>query len=572
MKEQGNLLLAIVLSLLILLGFQYFFEAPKMEKEAERKKHIEQTESLINNNSDNLEDDITGYLDLENALNKDERIKIDSPKLQGSISLKGLKFDDLTFKNYKETLNDDSKLITLFKPSSTKGGYFSNFGWIKVSSDENFNLPNDQTIWTTNSKKITNNNPAIFSWTNNQGIQFEQEISIDENYMFTIKQKVINNTDANISLSPVAKISRTDTPVTLGFFILHEGPIGVVDNVLEEIDYKDLKKNIGPIEYNSKGGWFGITDKYWLATLIPDQNSNVIARYQFYTKNNKEKYQVDYKGGIIEIPSNKSVTIKNLLYTGAKEVKLLDKYEKQYSIPRLDFAIDFGWYYFLTKPFLYILIFFNNIFGNFGISIILLTLLIKLIFFPLANKSYVAMQKMKELQPQLMRIKEMYKNDKAKLNQEMMGLYKREKVNPAAGCLPIIIQIPVFFALYKILFVSIELYQAPFYFWIQDLSVADPTSILNLFGLLPYDPNFLPKIINIGIWPLIMGISMWAQQKLNPQPTDPMQAKIFMFLPIFFTFILAPFASGLVIYWVFNNLFSMAQQILIKKRMEKGKK
>jgi len=572
MKEQGNLLLAIVLSLLILLGFQYFFEAPKMEKEVEKKKHIEQTESLINNNSDNLEDDITGYLDLENALNKDERIKIDSPKLQGSISLKGLKFDDLTFKNYKETLNDDSKLITLFKPSSTKGGYFSNFGWIKVSSDENFNLPNDQTIWTTNSKKITNNNPAIFSWTNNQGIQFEQEISIDENYMFTIKQKVINNTDANISLNPVAKISRTDTPVTLGFFILHEGPIGVVDNVLEEIDYKDLKKNIGPIEYNSKGGWFGITDKYWLATLIPDQNSNVIARYQFYTKNNKEKYQVDYKGGIIEIPSNKSVTIKNLLYAGAKEVKLLDKYEKQYSIPRLDFAIDFGWYYFLTKPFLYILIFFNNIFGNFGISIILLTLLIKLIFFPLANKSYVAMQKMKVLQPQLMRIKEMHKNDKVKLNQEMMALYKREKVNPAAGCLPIIIQIPVFFALYKILFVSIELYQAPFYFWIRDLSVADPTSILNLFGLLPYDPNFLPKIVNIGIWPLIMGISMWAQQKLNPQPTDPMQAKIFMFLPIFFTFILAPFASGLVIYWVFNNLFSMAQQILIKKRMEKGKK
>ena len=279
MKEQGNLLLAIVLSLLILLGFQYFFKAPKMEKEVERKKHIEQTESLINKNSDNLEDDITGYLDLENALNKDERIKIDSPKLQGSISLKGLKFDDLTFKNYKETLNDDSKLITLFKPSSTKGGYFSNFGWIKVSSDENFNLPNDQTIWTTNSKKITNNNPAIFSWTNNQGIQFEQEISIDENYMFTIKQKVINNTDANISLSPVGKISRTDTPETLGFFILHEGPIGVVNNVLEEMDYKDLKKNIGPIEYNSKGGWFGITDKYWLATLIPDQNSNVISYY-----------------------------------------------------------------------------------------------------------------------------------------------------------------------------------------------------------------------------------------------------------------------------------------------------
>ena len=572
MKEQGNLLLAIVLSLLILLGFQYFFEGPKIKKEAEKKNYLKQTEESLKNNSANLEDEVVGYLELDDALNKDERIKIDAPRLQGSISLKGLKIDDLTFKDYKETLNEDDKLVTLFKPGSTKGGYFSNFGWIKASSDENFDLPNDQTVWSTNSKKITNKKSATFSWTNNQGIQFEQEILVDEDFMFTIKQKIINNSNKDISLIPVGKISRTDTPETLGFFILHEGPIGVVDNVLEEIDYKDLKKNIGPIEYNSKGGWFGITDKYWLATIIPDQSSNVIARYQFYTKNNKEKYQVDFKGGIVEIPSNKSITIKNLLYAGAKEIKLLDKYEKEYSIPRLDFAIDFGWYYFLTKPFLYILIFFNNIFGNFGISIILLTLLIKLIFFPLANKSYVAMQKMKELQPQLMRIKEMHKNDKVKLNQEMMALYKREKVNPAAGCLPIIIQIPVFFALYKILFVSIELYQAPFYFWIRDLSVADPTSILNLFGLLPYDPNFLPKMINIGIWPLIMGISMWAQQKLNPQPTDPMQAKIFMFLPIFFTFILAPFASGLVIYWVFNNLFSMAQQILIKKRMEKEKK
>mgnify|MGYP000011674420 FL=1 len=572
MKEQGNLLLAIVLSLLILLGFQYFFESPKMEKEVEKKKQLKQTEDSLKNNLANLEDEVVGYLELDDALNKDERIKIDAPRLQGSISLKGLKIDDLTFKDYKETLDEDDKLVTLFKPGSTKGGYFSNFGWIKASSDENFDLPNDQTVWSTNSKKITNKKSATFSWTNNQGIQFEQEILVDEDFMFTIKQKIINNSNKDISLIPVGKISRTDTPETLGFFILHEGPIGVVDNVLEEIDYKDLKKNIGPIEYNSKGGWFGITDKYWLATIIPDQSSNVIARYQFYTKNNKEKYQVDFKGGIVEIPSNKSITIKSLLYAGAKEIKLLDKYEKEYSIPRLDFAIDFGWYYFLTKPFLYILIFFKNISGNFGVSIILLTLLIKLIFFPLANKSYVAMQKMKELQPQLLRIKETYKNDKVKLNQEMMALYKREKVNPAAGCLPILIQIPVFFALYKILFVSLEMRHAPFYLWIQDLSVADPTSILNLFGLLPYDPNFLPKMINIGIWPLIMGISMWIQQKLNPQPTDPMQAKIFKFLPIFFTFILAPFPSGLVIYWTANNVLSMAQQILIKQRMKKEKK
>ncbi len=419
MNEQGNLLLAIVLSLLILLGFQYFFEKPELKKEAERKSSSEQKEDLIKNSVDS-EDNITGYLKLEDALDKDERIKIDSSRLQGSISLKGLKIDDLTFKDYKDSLNKEDKLVTLFKPTTTQGGYFSNFGWAKISKDEDFDLPGDQTIWNTNSKKISDKNPAIFSWTNNQGIQFEQEISIDENFMFTIKQTVVNNTDKNIRINPIAKIRRTDTPKTQGFFILHEGPIGLANNVLEEIDYKDLKKK-RKIEYNSKGGWFGITDKYWLATLIPDQNSNVTTTYNFYTINNKEKYQVDYTGGIIEIPSNKSITIENLLYAGAKEVKILDKYEEQYSIPRLDFAIDFGWYYFLTKPFLYILIFFKNITGNFGISIILLTLLIKLVFFPLANKSYIAMQKMKELQPQLIRIKEMYKNDKTKLNQEMMA-------------------------------------------------------------------------------------------------------------------------------------------------------
>ena len=571
MNEQGNLLLAIVLSLLILLGFNIFFEAPKMKKEAETKKQIEQTDNLIKNNADSSENNITGYLELNDALSKDKRIKIESPRLQGSINLKGLKIDDLTFKNYKKTLDKDSELVILFKPTTTEGGYFSNFGWIKTSKDDDFDLPDEETIWKANSKKISDKNSAIFSWKNNQGIEFEQEISIDEDFMFTIKQKVLNNTDKKIRIKPTAKIRRTDTPKTQGFFILHEGPIGIIDDVLEEIDYKDLKKK-KEIKYDSKGGWFGITDKYWLATLIPDQNFNVTSRYNFYTINNKEKYQVDYTGGIIEIPSNESIAIENLLYAGAKEVELLDKYEKQYSIPRLDFAIDFGWYYFLTKPFLYLLIFFKNITGNFGISIILLTLLIKLVFFPLANKSYVAMQKMKDLQPQLLRIKEMHKNDKVKLNQEMMALYKREKVNPAAGCLPILIQIPVFFALYKILFVSLEMRQAPFYFWINDLSVADPTSILNLFGLLPYDPNFLPKIINIGIWPLIMGGTMYLQQKLNPQPTDPMQAKIFMYLPIFFTFILAPFPSGLVIYWTANNVLSMGQQILIKKKMEKQKK
>jgi len=574
MKDQGNLLLAILLSLIILFGFQYFFEAPRMKNEMENKKYEEKTENSFNQNNLNIPDDETeNYLNLNEALEKDKRIKIDAPRLTGSISLKGLKIDDLTLKDYKKSLDKDSDTVTFFRPSQTKGGYFSNFGWIESSSNQSIELPNDQTIWSTTDKSLTNHSSVKFNWSNNQNINFQQEISIDENYMFIIKQSVINNSVKSISLSPVAKISRTDTPKTLGFFILHEGPIGVINNVLEEIDYDELKKNIGPKEFNSYGGWFGITDKFWLASIIPEQNSNVKVRYQYYKKNNKEKYQVDYMGGKIEMPPGQTTIITNKLFAGAKEVKLLDKYEKQYNISRFDLAIDFGWYYFLTKPFFYLLIFFKNIFGNFGLSILFVTFLIKLVFYPLANKSYTAMQRMKDMQPEMLRIREAHKGDRAKMNQETMALYKREKINPAAGCLPMLIQIPVFFALYKVLFVSLEMRHAPFYLWIQDLSAADPTSILNLFGLIPWDPHlYIPKFLNIGLWPIIMGVSMFIQQKLNPQPADPMQAKIFKFLPIFFTFILAPFPSGLVIYWAFNNVLSMGQQILIKKRLEKSSK
>ena len=569
MKEQGNLLLAILLSLIILVGFQYFFEPPKINKEMEGTNK----ETLNTDKLDISSDETNNYLDINEAINKDKRIKIDSPRLTGSISLKGLRIDDLTLKDYKESLDKNSDVVTLFKPSQTKGAYFSNFGWIKSSSDQSMELPDEKTIWNADNKTLSNDSSVKFNWTNNQNINFTQEISIDENYMFVIKQSVTNNSTNNISLKSFAVISRTDTPQTLGFFILHEGPIGVVNDVLEEIDYGELKKNIGPIEFTSQGGWFGITDKYWMATIIPESKTNVKARYQFKKRNNKEKYQVDYLGNVIEITPGQTSTIINKLYAGAKEVKLLDKYQKQYDISRFDLAIDFGWYYFLTKPFFYLLIFFENIFGNFGLSILFVTLLIKLVFYPLANKSYIAMQRMKDMQPEMLRIREMYKEDKTKMNQEIMALYKKEKINPAAGCFPMLIQIPVFFALYKVLFVSLEMRHAPFYLWIQDLSAADPTSILNLFGLIPWDPQlYMPKFLNIGIWPIIMGLSMYVQQKLNPQPADPMQAKIFMFLPIFFTFILAPFPAGLVIYWAFNNILSMGQQILIKKRLEKSNK
>ncbi len=563
MKEQGNLLLAIVLSLLILLGFQYFFEAPKMKKETERKKHLEQTEDLIKNNTNDLEDNITGYLEIDDALNKDQRIKIDATRLQGSISLKGLKIDDLTFKNYKETLNNDSKLVTLFKPSSTRGGYFSNFGWIKASTNEDFDLPNDQTIWTANSKKITSNNPAIFSWANEQGVQFEQEISIDENYMFTIKQKVINNTDKNISISPVAKISRTDTPKTQGFFILHEGPLGVFNGTLQELDYDDLRDN--PAEtVQSTGGWIGITDKYWLGALIPDQNIPMTGRFYYTNIESREKFQVDYLLEGKPLAPAGRIEFTNRLFAGAKVVTLLDQYESDFGIARFDLAVDFGWFYFLTKPLFYLIHYLTGYLGNIGLAILAVTVIIKLIFFPLANKSYTAMSKLKKLQPEMMKLREQFGDDKVRLNQEMMALYKREGANPLAGCLPIVIQIPVFFALYKVLFVTIEMRHAPFYGWIEDLSAPDPTSIFNLFGLLPYIP---PDFLAIGVWPLAMGFTMWLQQKLNPTPPDPTQARIMMLLPVVFTFLFARFAAGLVIYWTWNNILSILQQWVIMRRM-----
>ncbi|MEE8351220.1 MAG: membrane protein insertase YidC, partial [Rhodospirillales bacterium] len=344
---------------------------------------------------------------------------------------------------------------------------------------------------------------------------------------------------------------------------LHEGPMGVANETLQEISYDDLKEK-GQIKETSKGGWIGFTDKYWLAALVPDQNAQTNSRYIYRKDQAQDVYQVDYLSAPIIVAPGKSGEAKSRLFAGAKEVTVIDAYNEDLSIDRFDLAIDFGLFYFLTKPIFYALLYINGIVLNFGISIILLTLLIKLAFFPLANKSYTSMSAMKKLAPQMKKMRERYADDKTKLNEEMMALYKREKVNPASGCLPILIQIPVFFALYKVLFINIEMRHAPFFGWIKDLSAADPTSVFNLFGLIPWTP---PDFLMIGVWPLIMGISMFLQQKLNPQPTDPMQAKIFLFLPIMFTFLLARFPAGLVIYWAVNNVLSMAQQWMIMRRM-----
>ncbi|MCW8835684.1 MAG: membrane protein insertase YidC, partial [Rhodospirillales bacterium] len=444
-------------------------------------------------------------------------------------------------------------------PQGSNNAYFAEFGWVGQDLD----LPGPDTVWTANKKVLEAGESVDLTWDNAKGLRFQRTIALDENYMFTITDSVSNAGSDAVTLFPYGLVSRTGTPKTQGFYILHEGPLGVFDGTLSEIDYSDLQED-GKIEKKSVGGWAGITDKYWLAALVPDQKTENQSRFSHYRDNNTDKYQVDYIGGALTAGAGATITNTTHFFAGAKEVALLDSYAEEFGVERFDLAIDFGWFYFLTKPIFYMILFFSHYFGNFGVAILLLTVLIKLILFPLANKSYKAMSRMKKLQPEMKKLQERFGDDKTRMNQELMALYKKEKVNPVSGCLPILVQIPVFFALYKVLFVNIEMRHAPFFGWIQDLSAPDPTTVFNLLGLIPWDP---PSFLMIGIWPLIMGVTMWLQQKLNPQPADPVQAKVMMFLPVLFTFLLATFPAGLVIYWAWNNTLSILQQWVIMRRM-----
>ena len=497
------------------------------------------------------------------------RVRIDSPRLHGSISLIGARIDDIAFAEYRETLDPTSAEIVLLTPRGTENAYFAEYGWYSPTQAP---VPGPETVWTADGTTLTPDQPVTLSWDNGAGLSFKRTYSLDDSYMFSVTQRVENASGAPIMLHPWARISRRGTPQVTGFVILHEGLLGVFDGTLKEVDYDDIQEEQGGrVQQPTTGGWIGITDKYWLAALIPDQKTKVQTDFVHYKEGDVDRYQVDFLEDGREIAAGRASEVSSHLFTGAKEVAVLDGYETDLEIARFDLAIDFGWFYFLTKPIFYTLVYMNDYVGNFGVSILLLTVLIKLLFYPLANKSYVSMAKMKKLQPDMLKLREQFGSDKARLNQEMMALYKREKANPASGCLPMFIQIPVFFALYKVLFVSIEMRQAPFFGWIHDLSAPDPTSILNLFGLIPWTPaDHLPEflmMLSIGVWPLIMGISMYIQQKLNPQPADPIQAKVFAFLPIMFTFLLARFPAGLVIYWAWNNTLTIIQQRIIMKRM-----
>jgi YidC/Oxa1 family membrane protein insertase len=566
MSEQRNLILAIALSIAILLGFQLFYELPRMREQQATQPPTPvssvPTPSMPGTTAaPGTAAPAAGPVDRTAALSRSQRVAIDNPRLKGSIALLGGRLDDVVLKTYRQTVNPDSPNIVVLSPvGGADDPYYAEFGW--VADKPGVKLPDAATLWAADRYLLSPTSPVTLTWDNGEGLKFERRIEIDDRYLLTVVDRV-SSVDGEANLLPYGLVSRTNTPYTLGFYILHEGLLGVLDGKLKEITYGDVKES-QKVELSTTGGWIGITDKYWLTALIPDQKEPVKTRFTHAMRDRLDKYQVDFLG--IARPLTRGVSIESTsrLFVGAKEVQLLDRYEQNLGIARFDLAVDFGWFYFLTKPIFHILDWLNAQVGNFGVAILVLTVAIKLLFFPLANKSYKAMSKLKALQPEMLKIRERYEEDRARMNQEMMALYKREKVNPAAGCLPVIIQIPVFFALYKVLFVTIEMRHAPFYGWIKDLSAQDPTSLFNLFGLIPWTP---PDFLIIGVWPIIMGITMYVQQKLNPQPADPVQAKVFMFLPVLFTVLLANFPAGLVIYWAWNNVLSMGQQWLIMRQM-----
>ena len=590
MGENREFMLAIALSILVLVAWQIFVGVPRLEQQkaqqaaqqAQQQAQQQQaTQTAPQTGSGATVPStvptpgapsaqplppgaIPGATTTRAAsISATQRIAIETPTLSGSINLKGGRIDDLLLLNYRETVDKDSPPITLFSPSGSPNPYYAEHGW-SAAPGTNLAVPTGETVWTApDGAKLTPGTPVTLTYDNGQGLVFTRTIGVDDRYLFSIKQEVKNNSGNPITLAPYALVSRHGRPEIEDFFVLHEGLIGVLgEDGAIEVDYSDLEDERLQ-SYNSTGGWIGITDKYWASVLIPDQTQKISARFSNNPVNAKEIFQTDYLLGAQTIPSGGATTVSGQLFAGAKVVSIIDGYKDTLNIDRFDLLIDWGWFYFITKPMFKLLDFLFKLVGNFGVAILLATVIIKLALFPLANKSYVSMSKMKLLQPEMLKIRERYADDRVKQQQAMMELYKTEKVNPMSGCLPILVQIPIFFALYKVLFGTIEMRHAPFYGWIQDLAAPDPTSIFNLFGLIPWDP---PTFLLIGIWPIIMGITMFLQMRLNPTPPDPVQAQIFTWMPLFFTFLLATFPAGLVIYWAWNNTLSIAQQWFIMSR------
>lgn len=549
-----NLAAAIILSLSIIFGWQYFYDRPRLKKiEQQQKIYSQQIATEKKQNSPSIQS-------IKEAQNSVARIKIDSELLSGSISLKGLRFDDLILLKYKQDLSINSPPVILFSNSRTEEAYFAEIGWFSNSLDPD--LPNSETAWNANKETLTPNNPVHLLWVNKNNVEFSVTINMDDNYLFTIKQTMVNNSDQPIEVQHYGLINRKYTSKEKSVNILHQGPIATINGSLQEYSYDDLKDKKIEKFAQAPVDWIGITDKYWLAALIPDKSTTYSSNFNYAIKNNIEKFQVDFISPPSIIEKGAQASINQKLFAGAKKVDLLDKYEKEYNITLFDRAIDFGWFYIITKPVFNAMNFFYYYVGNFGVSILIVTVIIKLLMFTLANKSYRSMKRMKSLQPEIERIKALYADDKMRLNQEIMTFYKREKVNPVAGCLPLLVQIPVFFSIYKVLYVTIEMRHAPFFGWIKDLSAPDPTSIFNLFGLLAFTP---PSYLMIGIWPIIMAGTMFLQQRMSPEPADAVQAQLMRFMPLIFLVMFSSFPAGLLIYWSWNNILSIIQQYYINK-------
>ncbi len=553
--ETKNIIAAISLSAAVIIIYGLFF-APDPEQIKKKQIELENKVTVENSEAPSIEQkEEVIKISREDSINNMQRVKFENENIVGTISLEGAVLDDLIFKKYTETLNGDDNVI-LLNPRNVENGYFVETGW--ATNSKNIDTPNSKTLWKVEGNdKLSPNNPVKLTWKNNQGIKFEKIISIDNEFLFTIDQYITNNSNKIYNFYPYGQIIRNKAPKVTNFYILHEGLIGVFDDQLVEKDYEDIEDKKYTI--NAQDGWTGITDKFWIVTMIPEKNKKFRSDFDY-----NKKFKANFiETSSTEVRTNETKANQIKVIIAAKEVDVIDKYSESANISKFDLVIDWGWFYFLTKNFFFVIQYFFELTGNYGIAIILVTICIRILFFPLANYSFRSMAKMKVLQPEMARLKELHKDDKMKLQQEMMALYKKEKVNPVSGCLPVLIQIPFFFAIYKVLFVTIESRHQPFFGWIVDLSERDPTSIFNLFGLIPWDP---PSFLIIGVWPCLMGLSMYIQQKLNPTPPDPIQAKIFMFFPLFLTVILAPFPSGLVIYWTFNNILTMAQQVIIMKR------
>jgi len=557
--ENRNVIIAVILSTAILIGWSMYFENPD---EAQRKRLEIQGKTETQTNIQKPETpqttkaNPTKAISRGEALKEGDRVSIENSNLAGSISLRGAIIDDIVLKNYRETLDKNSKPIVVLSPKKSDEGYFVESGWATTKSD--IKVPDNNSIWQIkDGRKLTPTTPVTLEWNNREGIIFSKKIEVDNKYLFKITETIRNEKNKTIELFHYSQITKNTKPTTENFYILHEGLIGVVDKNLKEETYSTIEKE--KKTYAGKSGWFGITDKYWMSAIIPESGKSFKGEYSF-----ANSYKANF---IISEPTianpQKSTSATLKIFIGAKEVYPIDNYTEIEKIDRFDLSIDWGWFYFITKPLFFVIDYIFKIVGNFGLAIIILTLIVRILFFPLNNYSFKSMAKMKVLQPETLRIKELYKDDVKRTQQEMMALYKREKVNPLSGCLPILIQIPIFFAVYKMLFVTLEMRHAPFFGWIKDLSAADPTTIFNLFGLIPWNP---PSFLMIGVWPILMGITMYFQMKLNPTPPDPIQAKIFAFFPLIMTVMLATFPSGLVVYWTVSNVLTMAQQYYIMKK------